>query len=388
MKHKSIAAVLVATALTAMPTWAATTEVGEQGIVITSDDEANSLRIGGRLHLDTALYDSDVTQFDDTTDVRRARIYVSGQVFEDFRFKVDYDVGGTSTGWRNVWLSYTGFDPIRIKVGNFIPPFSMENRASSNNITFMERPLPNVLGPGFLLGAELSASGDHWTLAGGYFTEPLEDVSRGTNVDGDSIIARGTFAPIRERDQVLHFGAAVEIRQLDNNSSFSIGTHPESGLTSMHLIDTGTIAGAEDITTYGLEAAYVRGPFSLQGEYIMTSVQRSGGSDADFGGWYTQASYVLTGEHRRYSRRSGTFGEIRPGRDWGAVELAARYSTLDLTDQGITGGEETNVTVGANWYVGSNFRLMANHAWVQARPNQFGVKEDASIFSARAQIDF
>jgi hypothetical protein len=31
---------------------------------------------------------------------------------------------------------------------------------------------------------------------------------------------------------------------------------------------------------------------------------------------------------------------------------------------------------------------MANHTWAQARPNQFGVEEDASIFSARAQIDF
>jgi len=388
MTKTSVAGLFAVTALLAVPAWASSTEVGEQGIVITSDDEANSLRIGGRLHLDTAIYDSDVTPLSDTSDVRRARIYVSGRLFNDFRFKVDYDFGGTSTGWRNVWLSYTGFDPVRIKVGNMIPPFSMENMASSNNITFMERPLPNVLGPGFLLGGELSASGDHWTLTGGYFTKPLEDVSRGTNADGDSFIARGTVAPIRESDQVLHFGAAVEYRQLDSGTSFSIGTHPESGLTTMHLIDTGTIAGADNFTSYGLEAAYMRGPFSLQSEYITTSVQRNGASDVDFGGWYAQAAYVLTGEHRRYSRRSATFGEIRPDRDWGAVELAARYSTLDLSDQGIMGGQENNITIGANWYVGRNFRLMADHTWVRTRPNQFGVDEDASFFSARAQIDF
>lgn len=67
----------------------------------------------------------------------------------------------------------------------------------------------------------------------------------------------------------------------------------------------------------------------------------------------------------------------------GAWEVAARFSHLDLNDEGIIGGRLNNVTVGLNWYLNPNMRVMWN--FVYADRDDVG---DASIFQMRAQIDF
>ena len=42
------------------------------------------------------------------------------------------------------------------------------------------------------------------------------------------------------------------------------------------------------------------------------------------------------------------------------MELAVRYSGLDLSDAGILGGEVNGLTVGLNWYLNPNARTMLN----------------------------
>ena len=49
-----------------------------------------------------------------------------------------------------------------------------------------------------------------------------------------------------------------------------------------------------------------------------------------------------------------------PSSRWGAVELAARLSELDLSDGNIIGGEETNLTFGLNWDINQNVRCMVS----------------------------
>jgi phosphate-selective porin OprO/OprP len=109
--------------------------------------------------------------------------------------------------------------------------------------------------------------------------------------------------------------------------------------------------------------------------------------NARFDGWYAQASYVLTGERRRYSRSSGTFQGVRPRRKWGAVEVAVRYSTLDLDDGSVSGGEASDWTVGLNWYVRENLRLMFDYVHVDAS-NSAGERDDPKIFGFRALVFF
>src|SRR5690606_15223142 len=140
----------------------------------------------------------------------------------------------------------------------------------------------------------------------------------------------------------------------------------ENEVTSYESVETGTISGVDSVTIGGLEAAAVYGPFSVQGEYYHTQIERETLADADLGGWYAQASWFATGEYRPYKPSEGLFGRVNPKHPLslskggvGALELAARHSNIDLNDGLVQGGEMNNVTLGANWYLNDYSRLMA-----------------------------
>jgi hypothetical protein len=96
----------------------------------------------------------------------------------------------------------------------------------------------------------------------------------------------------------------------------------------------------------------VLGPLSFQAEYYATWVDpTAAGTPFFFHGAYVYGSYFLTGEHRPYSRDQGYFTQVTPftnffrvrGSDgnmlqgWGAWEVAARFSTMNLSDKSIQG---------------------------------------------------
>ena len=145
------------------------------------------------------------------------------------------------------------------------------------------------------------------------------------------------------------------------------------------------------------EVALVYGPFSLQGEYFYATLDND--EDFDFSGFYAFASYFLTGESRKYSASKGYFGRVKPKENfhqtkggWGAWEVGVRYSYLDLKDGGIKGGEESNVTLGLNWYLNPNVRWMFNYIYVDVDDRDSGGRAidngNANIFQTRLQIDF
>ena len=155
-------------------------------------------------------------------------------------------------------------------------------------------------------------------------------------------------------------------------------------------MDTGGISGVSDIDVMGFEAAWVSGPWSFQGEYLHQFLKRSAApGDLDFWGGYVQGSVFLTGERRIYGKRVGLFGRVIPVKNfaplsghWGAFQLASRLSYVNLNDKDITGGVETNVTVGFNWYLFPNVRVMLNY--VHAHVSNQG---DENIGQARFQVD-
>ena len=111
-------------------------------------------------------------------------------------------------------------------------------------------------------------------------------------------------------------------------------------------------------------------------------------------GWSAQVSYFLTGEHRQYSKSSGTFSRVKPKKNfreddgWGAWDLAARYSNLDFRHSVLPDSARRldNVTLGLNWYLTPNVKLMWNyiHSEVDGRDTD----GDADIAVMRIQVDF
>ena len=205
---------------------------------------------------------------------------------------------------------------------------------------------------------------------------------------GDGVAVRATWSPVERRSNTFHLGLGLERREFGNGDVRRISTGPEASLAPT-ILSTGSIANPDTSTGYNFEAAYSVGPVLLQGQFVSTELQRSVGADLGFDGYYAQAGWIITGERHEYGDATGVFRGPRPRNAWGALELAARYSSLDLSEAGApNSGEADDVTAGVNWYIGRNFRLAANYVHSEVDAINPALDRDVDTVQARAQVDF
>lgn len=365
------------------------------GVTVKTRDGKFSTKLGGRVQADAATYSGDPT-IGDGTEIRRARMYLNGVMYTDWAYKLEYDfasTGANGKGIADAFLAYNGFDDLEIKVGHFKDPFSLEQQTSSNNVSFTERSLASAFAAGRHIGAMLSAKQQHWSLAGGVFGDTLT-ATNGTahNQDeGWGLGARATFSPINEKNKVVHFGLGLNYRDTGGLGTTSFKQQPQTHIGGINIADTGNITNVKEFYKVGAEVATVMGPFSAQAEYITTSLSRKTASDLDFDGWYVQTGYFFTGESRNYKK--GAFGSITPKASVGeggigAWELALRYSTLDLIDKDIDGGDVDSYTVGLNWFATATLRFSANYVDVLNVKGGTYDNQEPRLFQVRSQWAF
>lgn len=365
------------------------------GVTVKTRDGQFSTKLGGRLQADAALY-SGQPKIGDGTEIRRARLYLKGTLNSDWGYKLQYDfahTGANGKGIADAFISYNGFKNLQLQVGNFRDPFGLQEHISTNFITFTERALPTAFATGRHIGAMASTKRQHWSLAGGIFGDSLT-ATNGTTHDKDEgwgLSSRGTYAPINKKGSVLHLGLGLNYRDTGGLESTSFKQQAETHIGGINIVDTGTIANVSDFFKVGVELATVMGPFSAQAEYIATSVSRNRGSDLGFDGWYAQAGYFFTGESRNYKK--GSFGKVTPKSSVGdggigAWEFALRYSTLDLIDEDINGGEVDSYTIGLNWFATPVLRFSANYVDVLNVKDGPYNNQEPRIFQVRSQWAF
>jgi len=251
----------------------------------------------------------------------------------------------------------------------------------------MEPALPKALtigrNPGFLaFDTTLSGRLCWWAGVFGHTPDDQQFGSLGTNFS-----ARVTATPWYEEKgrKLLHLGISGSYRP-SRSDEMSIASRPEAHLAPT-IVDTPEFTAARQ-HFLGVEAAWLSGPYSLQGEVQHYSVDTTdGGGRSDFRGAYLCGSVILTGEHRVY--RNGQFRRPRVAKFafddglGGAWELAARLSHLDLSSGDMDGGVVTNATLGLTWYTDNHSRFMINYVHSDRR----GVGS-ANILQCRLQIDF
>ena len=373
----------------------------KEGLNLATLDGDFKLKIGGRLQTDWLWIseDSDIKNDvvggsalghqEDGVEVRRARLYFSGLIYDNIEYKLQFDFAGGEAALKDAYLCLTDFPLGQLWMGHFKEPFSLDELTSSKYITFLERALPNIFAPSRNAGFMLHnvASDELMTAAIGVFRD-TDDFGENVDDGGYNITGRVTALPIYENKgaNLLHLGAAYSYRNPDDTIKYR--QRPEAHLTD-RFVDTGSFAG-DQVDLVGLEAAWVNGPLSLQGEYMMAYADRLvGGSDVEFDGYYVQAGYFLTGEHRNYKTSEGAFSRIKPNQNYsseggsGAWEIKARYSGLDLSDSDINGGQLNNITAGVNWYLNPNTRIMWDY--VHADKDDVG---QADMLMMRLQFDF
>jgi len=317
-------------------------------------------------------------------------------MYADWGYELSVDFSDTSkeVEVKDAYIAYNSLSDYSILIGHYKEPFSLEELTSSKYITFMERALPNELAPGRNIGIGYATHWEKSSFAAGIFGEAVDDGDDSEDDEGWALTARGTHAPWASKRKALHLGLAASRREPDDSGEVKYSERPESHVTDVKYVNTGTITDVNYYTSLGAELAWVAGPLSLQGEYMQTTISRTTATDDPvMSGWYAFASYFLTGESRRYKPKSGKFSKIKPGSNTGAWEIALRHSRLDLNDVDITGGEEHITTLGLNWYINSNMRAMLNYSQVKNDLNadddgDVVGNDDPRVFQVRMQLHF
>lgn len=352
-------------------------------------------KLGGRIQTDLSFLDLDDglrgAGFDgsDGAEFRRARIFFEGSV-DDYFFKAQYDFAGTATddqdkrpGFKDVYLGKKDLvGNADLKVGNHKEPLSLNELTSSKYITFLERALPNAFAPGRHVGASVysTAFDEALNWAFGVYKGNTDDAGFAQEDGGYAVTARVSGTPVYSDDgeTLVHLGIAYTMR---DNESARYRSRPEVHISD-RLVDTMALA-SDDTSTGGIELAGVFGPFHGAAEYMLTSVEgTSGASDFDFSGYYAQLGWFITGESRPYKRSSGVWDKVKPSSPhgeggYGAVEAAVRYSAIDLTDGGVTGGEENNIALALNWYLNQNVRVSSN--FITGKVDLGGALDDETV---------
>ena len=332
----------------------ATVTLEDQGLHIKSPDGANRVHIGALLQADGRFFLADDSyEASDTFLIRRFQPVLEGTLFGLADFLLSPDFGG---GTLQVMDAYVDFHPrswVRWRGGKFKGTIGLERLQGDAALPLLERALDQNLSSTREIGAEL------WGVAGGVLTYAVGIVNGApdnTNPDADTNRAKDFqgrlfLQPFKIQRLSRYGDLGIGIAASTGNRKGKLPTSTESAVTGLGSYKTaGQLtffsyeAPASDTTgadtTFAHERAshldpqvyYYVGPFGLLAEWVWSRLGvQKGNSTAVLTNQalHATASFVVGGKegfdgptpHRPFNPSGG---------DWGALELAARYTWLKV----------------------------------------------------------
>jgi len=395
--------------------------------------------------------------FSSGSNFRRVYLNLQGRVFGDWSYNANFDFGGsggteTPGHIQSVYLEYDGLQPWAFRIGAYPPPSNLEDSTASGDTIFLERNSPSDLQRNIAGGdgrdavsilyatptvyGALSYTGDK-IQTGAKALAAAGATAASTFDEQEGLVGRLSWLPISEDHAHWLIGVngtyviklpesvAYGLPNLSNTpgatalNSFTFSDPPEFTFDSngYTLANTGAL-NANHISQWGVETAGNWRSLYGQAGYYGYEVDRSQVAyasttgtqivqpEADhFSGWYAQGTWLLTGEERLYNVGTGAFTpphvttplNFEKG-EWGAFELAARYSDLNLNDHvnntanvvianaagspagthtydfynTVRGGDQRVITAGVNWYPNDVVRFAVNYELIQNSKLQSG----------------
>jgi phosphate-selective porin OprO/OprP len=346
------------------------------------------------------------------TNFRRAQLGLVGKLFRDWSYNFTYDFGGNGTENRGyiyrAYIEYDGLTPVSFRVGAFSAFDSMEDATGGANLALMERPtavtIARSIGAGSgREGAEVFAQGENYlvsvALTGGKTTDAA------TFDEQQAVVGRVAWLAVDRSDvkwllnmDVTHVFRFADIAPGAAPNPIDLSAGPELSVDGSKTVDTGPL-DARDATEFGMETALNLGRLFGQGGWFHYDVtRRSVALNPSFHGWYAMATWSLSGESRPYDPTTASFHGLIPdaplGKNgFGAWEVAARYSSMDLDFMplvgagGVSGGIQNVWSVGLNWYPNPAVRFMLDYNNIQVNhANAPGNDISANAIGLRSQI--
>jgi phosphate-selective porin OprO/OprP len=405
---------------------------------IATADGRVSLAIGGLVKFDMGGYfqnpnpNTQFPQLNNGVNLRTGRLYFVGK-FDDFRVNITPDFGGSPDGAPTLYeanINYTGIKPVTATVGYFNPFVSLSDATFPGDLLFLER--PSIINIERSVAADKqraslgasAATEDYFASA--YLTGPLFGAQRPTLLNGEQvgIIGRLATRPYYDEDWNFHaeFSGQMALHPNVNangtpgvsRTTVTLEDFPELRIDFNPLVSTGQLS-ARSANVYGGALGASWRNFLLQGEYYQIGVNQSKLPGAPsprlgFNGGYVEGGWVMTGEPIPYDVTRAAWARPKVDHPFsladggiGAWELAARYSTVDLSSNvvpgvpqsvtgGIYGGQQQIAALALSWYPNDWLRFMLQFQYVDVNKlNSAGTVQIGQRFetlAARAQASW
>jgi phosphate-selective porin OprO/OprP len=364
---------------------------------------------------------------EDTSLLRRVRPTIEGKVAGKYGFRFTPEFAGGSASAVDAYVEANLNPAIKIRAGKQKSIVGLERLQGGGDIKFVERSyVTNAILPNRDLG--VTVSGDLFGNKLNYGVGIVNGVADGGNIstgneyNGEREYTARLFAtPFIDSDSALaglgfgiggtwtDYTGEKNLNFTDTSSADAtrngLPSYVTEGQQTFFRYTSNAIADGQRIR-WSPQANYYNGPFGVIAEYAKVSqdVSLASGGSASGGGagtatvitpgtkknlkhdaWDIGVSYLITGE-------DASFKGVKPKQDfdldkggWGAWELVARYSEINLDDDtfkdaagryAAEGSAASNAfsdltksaksaqtwTVGVNWYLNSNAKIALNYA--------------------------
>jgi phosphate-selective porin OprO/OprP len=401
-----------------------------EGLEFTSEDGEFQLQFHNLTQVEFVGFDRhDLGTLEDQFFIPRQRWYFVGDLTKNVGFYSVINRGYGSLDILDAFISLRYNNALRLRIGRMKTPYLYEYFSiADGDIVAAERSIfasnmaLNRQDGGMLLGEVWD---DRIGYATGVFNGPRRSFQNLNNaVD---MIGNVTYRPFlkSERFKALNFlnlGGSWDYGYQNNNPPQPIffetandqTPNNAASLSPTFLHLNNNVIELGERVQWGGHAVWYYNSFFLMGEYggLRSGygvVNNHSSVPVNMSGWNVTASYFLTGEKvtRRVNMvqpiREFNFNFLKPGGKFspGAVEVFARYSTMDIGRNIFTGGfADPNLwtnhvyatDIGINWYL--NFYTRIYLDWqhdgfgnqVSVAPSKFS--STADIYWIRFQVFF
>ena len=394
---------------------------------IKSPDGQFSISPYGYVNTDYRVYQGDGAPAN-TFVLRQARFGFQGSYGSHFDFAILADAAATTGSVvRDVYLNVRYKPELQFQAGQFKAPFGQETGIGDTSLDFVERGFQSMLYPSAATAYRSPGAALHGDIDGGivqYWVGAFNGKGYAlvNTTNQPEVVGRLRFYPWRKSNsdwfKQLAFGGSVDFarsRGLSGDQSFS-STVPDGTYTFFPQF---AINGP--IQRYNGEFTYLRGPFSVRGEYDQLNMSRNNVGSEQVGGlgflslpsivakaWDISTTYLLTGEKRPENGtprvKNPMFGPDTPGgkgRGLGAWELAFRYTGIQANEPGVnllnyytpgfvpTFNQHTDeFTFGVNWYPNYWVKYVLNVGIDQLKEPSVIGQEPQNYFVVMQRLQF
>ncbi len=410
----------------------------DKGFYIQSPDDKFKLKFGGYIQIQGNAYEADNipdraqpvyndglngVNRDNTFFLRRVRLKASGHVYDPkLTYAIQADFAASAPILRDGFIAYAWNEHFQVKMGQFKPPFSIENLTSSSDLETIERSaIVSLLGLDRRVGVQVEGEFLEGKL--GYAIMVANNLGFGSmGINSSNTNDQfGYIGRILAQPWINSDNKWLKDLQISLAGATGLNGPPSSssGLTVNDMISTPGqnprvsmtvpyIGGTQNQVDAGFSWMVDR--WHLVGEYIWAKVDRRDIPVTDeypFGavnfdpvkinGGYLQLSYILTDRPGMTLVPVIKYEVMHVNDDERLENVLINPTTMEMgrVSLGDFNNDVRAFTAGITWFINPNFKIMGNWVYESVGEDLIGSTrlrqgedQDQNIFMIRSQVKF